>query len=106
MGNVILFRGDTTRFIERNIRSLVFLQIFCRFAVTASTARFSKGPSKKSFTLQTFQYCDLTTQQRYALQEVVNIYKKVFGTLADGLRDFHKTFDKSTKCKDFFTKTE
>ena len=43
-------------------------------------------------------FCDLKTQQRYILQEEVNISKREPTRLLDGLRDFLKTFDQASKC--------
>ena len=45
-----------------------------------------------------FQFCDLKTQQRYILQEEVNISKRELTCLVDNLRDFLKTFDQASKC--------
>ena len=45
-----------------------------------------------------FQFCDLKTQQRYILQEEVNISKKELTCLVESLRDFLKTFDQASKC--------
>ena len=36
----------------------------------------SRGSNKKSFAIKLFQFCDLKTQQRYILQEEVNISQK------------------------------
>ena len=60
--------------------------------------RVSKGSNKKSFAIKLFQFCDLKTQQRYILQEEVNISKTELTCLVDNLRDFLKTFDQSSKC--------
>ena len=45
-----------------------------------------------------FQFCDLKTQQRYILQEELNISKKELTCLVDNLYDFLKTFDQASKC--------
>ena len=60
--------------------------------------RVSRGSNKKSFAIKLFQFCDLKTQQRYILQEEVNISKKELTCLVDNLRDFLKTFDQASKC--------
>ena len=60
--------------------------------------RFSRGSNKKSFAIKLIQFCDLKTQQRYILQEEVNISKKELTCLLDNLRDFLKTFDQASKC--------
>ena len=60
--------------------------------------RVSRGPNKKSFAIKLFEFCDLKTQQRHILQEVVNISKRELTCLVETLRDFFKTFDQATKC--------
>ena len=60
--------------------------------------RVSRGSNKKSFAIKLFQFCDLKTQQRYILQEEVNISKRELTCLVDNLRDFLKTFDQASKC--------
>ena len=60
--------------------------------------RVSRGSNKKSFAISLFQICDLKTQQRYILQEEVNISEKGLTCLVDNLRDFLKTFDQASKC--------
>ena len=60
--------------------------------------RVSRGSDKKLFAIKFLQYCDLETQQRYILQEVVNISKRELTCLVDNLRDFLKTFDQASNC--------
>ena len=60
--------------------------------------RVIRGSNKKSFAIELFQFCDLKTQQRYILQEEVNISKRELTCLVDNLRDFLKTFDHASKC--------
>ena len=60
--------------------------------------RVSRGSNKKSFAIKFFQFCDLKTQQRYILQEEVDISERELTCLVDSLRDFLKTFDQSRKC--------
>ena len=60
--------------------------------------RVSRGSKKKAFAIKLFQFCDLKTQQRYILQEEVNISKRELTFLVDKLRDFLQTFDQATKC--------
>ena len=60
--------------------------------------RVSRGSNKKSFGIKLFQFCDLKTQQRYILQEEVNISKRELTCLVDNLREFLKTFDQASKC--------
>ena len=61
--------------------------------------RVSRDSNKKSFAIKLFQFCDLKTQQRYILQEEVNISKIELTCFVDNLRDFLKTFDQASKCK-------
>ena len=56
-------------------------------------ARACRGSNKKSFAMKLFQFYYLKTQQRYILQEEVNISKKEPTSLDDSLGDFLKTFD-------------
>ena len=58
----------------------------------------SRGSNKESFAINLFQFCDLKTQQRYILQEEVNISKRKLTCLVDNLHDFLKTFDQASKC--------
>ena len=60
--------------------------------------RVSRGSNKKSSAIQLFQFRDLKTQQRYILQEEVNISKRELTCSVDNLRDFLKTFDQASKC--------
>ena len=58
----------------------------------------SRGSNKKSFAIKLFQFCELKRQQRYIVQEEVNISKRELTCLVDNLRDFLKTFDQAGKC--------
>ena len=60
--------------------------------------RVSRGSNKKSFAIKLFQFCDLRTQQRYILQEEVNVSKRELTSLVASLRGFLKTFDHASKC--------
>ena len=60
--------------------------------------RVSRGSKKKSFAIKLFQFCDLKTQQRYILQEEVNLSKRELTCLVDNLRDFLKTLYQDSKC--------
>ena len=60
--------------------------------------RVSRGSNKKSFSIKLFHFCDIKTQQRYLLQEKVNISKRELTCLVDNLRDFLKTFDQASNC--------
>ena len=61
--------------------------------------RVNRGSNKKSFAIKLFQFCDLKTQQRYILQEEVSISKRELTCLVDNLRDFLKTSDQASKCR-------
>ena len=63
--------------------------------------RVSRRSSKKSFATKLFQFSDLETQQRYILQEEVNISKRELTCLVNNLRDFLKIFDQASKCIQF-----
>ena len=60
--------------------------------------RVSRGSNKKSFAIKLFQFCELKTQQRYILQEKVNISKRKLTYFVKSLRDLLKTFDHVSKC--------
>ena len=58
----------------------------------------SKGSYKKFFASKLFRFCNLTTQQRYILQEELNTSKCELSSVVDSLRDLLKAFDKESKC--------
>ena len=60
--------------------------------------RVSRGSNTKSLAIKLFQFCDSKTQQRYILQEEVNISKRELTCLVDSLRIFLKTFYHASKC--------
>ena len=60
--------------------------------------RVSRGSNKISFAIKLFRFFDLNAQQRYVLQEEVNISKRELTCLVDSLCDFLKTFDQASKC--------
>ena len=60
--------------------------------------RVSRGSNSRSFAIKLFQFCSLKSQQRYILQEEVNISKRKLTSLVGSLRDFRKTFDHASKC--------
>ena len=59
--------------------------------------RVSRGSNKDSFAIKLFQFCHLKIQQRYILQEDVNISKTELNSLVDSLRDFRKTSGHTNK---------
>ena len=54
--------------------------------------RVSRDSNKKSFAIKLFHFWDIKTQQRYILQEELNISKRGLTCLVDNLRDFLKTW--------------
>ena len=83
---------------ETDVDSYFYHNIFDISQSQHQIVRFSRGSNKKSFAINLFQFCDLKTQQRYILQEEVNISKRELTCLVDILRDFLKTFDQASKC--------
>ena len=61
--------------------------------------RVSRGSNKKSTAIKLFQVCDIKRQQRYILQQEVNVSKRELTCLVDSLRDSFKSFDQASKCK-------
>ena len=83
---------------ETDVDSYFYHNIFDISQSQHRKVRVSRGSNKKSFAIKFFQFCDLKTQQRYILQEEVNISKRELTCLVDNLRDFLKTFDQASKC--------
>ena len=83
---------------ETDVDSYFYHNIFDISQSQHRIVRVSRGSNKKSFAIKLFQFCDLKTQQRYILQEEVNISKRELTCLVDNLRDFLKTFDQASKC--------
>ena len=83
---------------ETDVDSYFYHNIFDISQSQHRKVRVSRGSNKKSFAIKVFQFCDLKTQQRYILQEEVNISKRELTCLVDNLRDFLKTFDQASKC--------
>ena len=77
---------------ETDVDSYFYHNIFELSLSQHRIVRVSGGSNKKSFAIKLFQFCDLKTQQRYILQEEVNISKRELTCLVDSLRDFLKTF--------------
>ena len=84
-------------FDETDVHSYFYRNIFDISQSQHRIVRVSRGFNKKSFAIKLFQFCDLKTQQRYILQEEVNISKRELTCLVDNLRDFLKTFDHASK---------
>ena len=83
---------------ETDVDSCFYHNIFDISQSQHRIVRVSRGSNKKSFAIKLFQFCDLQTQQRYILQEEVNISKRELTCLVDNLRDFLETFDQSSEC--------
>ena len=93
------YEGIPEEFLdETDVDSYFYHKIFDISQSQHRIVRVSRGPNKKSFAIKLFQFCDLKTQQRYILQEEVNISKRELTCLIDNLRDFLKTFDQASKC--------
>ena len=63
--------------------------------------RDSKCCNKTSVAFNSFQVCHLKIQQRYLLQEEVNVSKREISSLVDSLSDFLKFLDKESNCLQF-----
>ena len=83
---------------ETDVDSYFYHNIFDSSQSQHRIVRVSRGSNKKSFAIKLFQFCDLKTQQRYILQEEVNISKRELTCLVNNLRDFLKIFDQASKC--------
>ena len=83
---------------ETDVDSYFYHNLFDISQSQHRIVRVSRGSNKKSFAIKLFQFSDIKTQQRYILQEVVNISKRELTCLVDNLRDFFKTFDQASKC--------
>ena len=82
---------------ETDVDSYFYHNIFDLSHSQHRIVRVSRGSNKKSFAIKLFQLCGLKTQQRFILQEEVNIFKRELTCLVDNLRDFLKTFDQASK---------
>ena len=83
---------------ETDVDSYFYHNIFDISQSQNRIARVGRGSNKKSFAIKLFQICDIKTQQRYILQEEVNISKRELTRLVENLRDFLKTFHQASKC--------
>ena len=83
---------------DTDVDSYFYQNIFDIFQSQHRKVRVSRCSNKKSFAIKLFQFFDLRTQQRYILQEKVNISKREPTCLVDSLRDFLTTFDHASKC--------
>ena len=83
---------------ETDLDSYFYHNIFDISQSQHRIVRVSRSSNKKSIAIKLFQFCDLKTQQRYILQEEVNISKRELTCLVDKLRDFLKIFNQASKC--------
>ena len=83
---------------ETDVESYFYHNIFDISESQHRIVRVSRGSIKKSLAIRLFQFCDLKTQQRYILQEEVNISKRELTCLVNNLRDFLKISDQASKC--------
>ena len=83
---------------ETDVDSYFYHNIFDISQSQHRIVRVSRGSKKRSFPIKLFQFSDLKTQQRYILQEEMNISKRELTCLVDMLRDFLKTLDQASKC--------
>ena len=81
-----------------DVDSYLYHNIFDFFQSQHRIVRAGRGSNKKSFAIKLFQFCDVKTQQRYTLQEEVNISRRELTCLVDNLRDFLKILDQASKC--------
>ena len=85
---------------ETDVDSYLYHNVFDISQSQHRIVRVSRGSMKKSLATKLLQFCDLKTQQRYILQQEVNIAKRELICLVDNLRDFLKVFDQASKCKE------
>ena len=71
---------------ETDVDSYFYHNIFDISQSQHPIVRVSGGSNKKSFAIKLFQVCDLRTQQRYILQEDLNICNRELNCLVDNLR--------------------
>ena len=81
---------------ETDVDSYFYHNIFDISQSQLRIVRVSRGSNKTSFAIKLFQFCDLETQQRYIVQEEVNIFKRVLTCLVDNPR-FSQTSDQASK---------
>ena len=86
---------------ETDVDSYFYYNFFDISQSQHRMVRVSRGSNKISFAIKLFRFCDLKAQQRYILQEEVNISERELTCLVDNLQDFLKTFDKVTSAYKF-----
>ena len=83
---------------ETDVDSYFYHNIFDISQSQHRLVRVRKGSNKKKFAIKLLPFCDLKTQQRYILQEEMNISKRELGSVVDSSFDILRTFDKESKC--------
>ena len=83
---------------ENDVYSYFYHNIFDNSHSRHRIVRFSRDSNKNPFAIKLFRFCDLKTQQRYILQEEVNISKRELTYLADSLREFLIVSEHASKC--------
>ena len=84
---------------ELDVDSYHYRNIFDIFQSQPRIVRVSGGSNRSSFAIKLFQFCNLKSEQLYILQEGVNISERELTCLVNSLRDFLKTFDQASKCR-------
>ena len=93
------YEGIPEEFLDKtDVNSFFYHNIFNMSQSQHRIARVSRGCNEKSFAIKLIRFCDLKTQQRYILQQDVNISKRELTSLVDSLRDSLKVFDHTSKC--------
>ena len=93
-----LRRNTRTVFGRTDVDSCFYHNMFYISQSQHRIVLVSRGSKIKSFAIKLFQFCDLKTQQRYIVQEEVNISKRELTRLVDSLRNFLNTFDHDSEC--------
>ena len=83
---------------ETDVDSYFYQNIFDISQSQHRIVRISRGSNKKSIAIELFQFCDIKKQQRYILQEELNVFKRELIGLVDNLRVFLKSFEHTSKC--------
>ena len=78
---------------ETDVDSYFYRNIFDISESQHRIVRVRRGSNKNSLAIKLFHFCGLKTQQRYILEEEVNISKREVTCLVDSLRDLLRTSD-------------
>ena len=83
--------------IETNVDGYLYHNSFDVSQSQHQIVQVSRVSKKISFAIKLFQFCDIKLQQRYILQEQMNISKTELTFLVDSLHYFLKSFDHVSK---------